>query len=58
MKINGNAIRGTVVAIHDETFSLRTSDGQYLAWIRMRDGRRVVKGSDGSVKMRKEMKNI
>jgi hypothetical protein len=55
MKINGNAVRGTVVALHDESFSLRTERGEYLACIRFCNGRRVVRGSDGSVKMTKEL---
>ena len=55
MKINRSAVRGMVVAMHEESFSLRTIGGQYLASIRVSDGRRIVKGSDGSVKMTHEL---
>lgn len=51
MKVNGNAIRGSVIATMDDSFAVRDDTGHYHAWIRVDDGREVVRGSDKCPKL-------
>lgn len=51
MKVNGNAIRGTVVATLDDSFAVRDYSGQYYAWLLAGNGREVVRGSDKCPKL-------